>query len=57
MNGYQEKSFLTKMKEENEVGEGGGGEKENGVQEEKEKREGAEEEISSFSLCLTSHWA
>ena len=60
MNGYQEKSFLTKMEEEDEVGKGGGGERENGVQEEKEKREGAEEEIScflslsDFSLGITS---
>ena len=40
MNGYQEKSFLTKLKDEDVVGKGGGGERENGVQEEKEKREG-----------------
>ena len=55
-NGYLEKSFLTKMKEEDEVGEGGGGEG-NGVQEEKEKREGAEEDISSFLSLSDSHWA
>ena len=56
-NGYLEKSFLIKMKEEDEVGEGGGGEG-NGVQEERKKREGAEEDISSFlSLSDFSNWA
>lgn len=39
-NGYQEKSLLTKMKEEDEVGEGGGGEREMEDKQKKRREKG-----------------